>query len=109
VPPLTQAFSVYLAQKGEIMNKHNLIQLGAFAQKQFQMKDDFEIVEYPPEALPKIKIAIQSSFSTFAHGESQPIEFDIVEPQKVGVPVRGEFAWIAYSSRANTLIIVDAA
>lgn len=90
------------------MNKINLIKLGALAQKEFHMQDGFDVVEYPPEALPRIRIAIQSSFSTFTHGQSQPIEFDIVEPQKVGIPVLGEFAWIAYSSRANTLVIVDA-
>lgn len=90
------------------MNKINLIKLGALAQKEFHMQDGFEIVEYPPESLPRIRVAIQSSFSTFAHGESQPIDFDVVEPKKVGIPVRGEFAWIAYSSRANTLVIVGA-
>lgn len=89
------------------MNKHNLIKLGALAQKQFSMKDNFEIMEVPSGSQKRFRIAIPFPAS-YDPRPSIPAEFDEIELIKFGSQDNFEFIWCGYSARANKLVIQDA-
>jgi hypothetical protein len=87
------------------MRKVNLIRLGALAQQKFNMKDGFEIIEFPADAGLYVRVAVPMSLGTVAYGPAAPFEYDDIQLEKVGIPVQGEFMWIGYSARANVLAI----
>ena len=90
------------------MRKINLIYLGALAQRQFNMEDGFEIVEYPPDAGETVRVAIPGSIGTVSRGPAVPWEFDTITFEKIGNPYQGEYMWAGYSARANVLAIKEA-
>ena len=90
------------------MNKNNLITLGAIAQKQFKMKDDFKIMEVASDDYGKVKILIPhhpafSDMSPYA----LPPEFDVVTLIQFATQNNREFIWCGYSEKANTLVIKE--
>ena len=89
------------------MRKINLIHLGALAQKEFNIKNDFTIVEYPSDVGPKIRVAIAESLSTQANLPATPADFDEIEFKMFGNWNSGEFMWAGYSARANILAIKE--
>jgi len=88
------------------MRKVSLIYLGVLAQKRFNMKEGFEIIEFPSDDVHQVRVVVPMSYST-AVGGGGPVEFDIIQLEKVGDRVYGEYAWVGYSSRANILAIQD--
>lgn len=87
------------------MRKVNLIYFGALAQKRFNMKEGFEIIEFPSDSPPTVRVAIPMSLGTVAYGPAVPFEYDDIQLEKVGNPTQGEFMWVGYSARANVLAI----
>ena len=91
------------------MNKKNLISLGAIAQKQFDMKDNFQIMEVASDHFGKVRVAIPSSISNISSPFAVPTAFDEVELAYFGTSNNSEFVWCGYSSKANTLVIREVA
>ncbi len=90
------------------MNKINLVLLGAFAQKKFNMLDGFEVVEIPSDSPHRYRVAIkQPVIESRPHSYAGPLETEIVELEMVGDMETKEFIWCGYSQRANTLIIQE--
>jgi len=87
------------------MRKVNLIYVGVLAQKRFNMKEGFEIIELPSDAPPTVRVAVTMSLGTVAYGPAVPFEYDDIQLEKVGNPAQGEFMWMGYSARANVLAI----
>ena len=91
------------------MNKINLINLGAIAQKQFNMKDNFQIIEVASDHFGKVRVAIPSSISNISSPFATPTEFDEIELTKFGTSYNYEFSLCGYSARANVLVIKEVA
>ncbi len=92
------------------MNKINLINLGAIAQKQFNMKDNFQLMEVASDHFGKVRVAVPPSISNILnHSISVPLEFDDVELTQFGTSNNYEFVWCGYSARANVLVIKEVA
>ncbi len=89
------------------MNKNNLIHLGAIAQKQFGMKDNFQIMEVASDHFGKVRVSIPCSISNISSPFATPADFDEVELTHFGTPNNFEFVWCGYSARANTLIVME--
>lgn len=89
------------------MNKTNLIHLGAIAQKQFNMKGDFQIMEVASDHFGRVRVAIPSPARDISGPYATPTEFDEVELILFGTSYNKEFVWCGYSARANTLVIKD--
>ena len=91
------------------MNKHNLIKLGALAQKTFKMKDDFKIMELPSDSPPRVRIAIPSAvdvvpFFDLVEVVAMPLT-DEIDLQKFGSKDNYEYILCGCSARANVLVI----
>lgn len=93
------------------MNKNNLIKLGALAQKEFEMKDNFSIMEVASDAHRIIRVVIPTDvpFSDTYSPYGIGLEFDEIVLTKFGSPNNFEFIRCGYSDAANTLVIREAA
>lgn len=89
------------------MRKINLISLGAWAQREFDMKPDFTVVEYPSDIGETVQIACPNVIESYLPVFTLPAEFDEVKFELMGNS-SGEFMWVAYSRRANVLAIKEA-
>lgn len=86
-----------------VMNKHNLIQLGALAQKVFGMRDGFRITEIPSDAPSRYLVAIPCPAEwNISHAL---MDYDEVILTKFGSRDNFERIWCGYSARANVLVI----
>jgi len=85
------------------MYNFTLISAGAVAQKEFSMKDGFEVIRYKKHDLPRVRVVVPGKY---AMGSSQPYEFDVIEFKKFGDNTTGEYLWMGYSSKLNILGVV---
>lgn len=96
------------------MKTKNLIALGALCQKQFNMADGFEIIEFKDYDIPH---SVTIRYSLDGDATLLPITTDVspiapgILEEKVELSLFGsnkdnEFAWAGYSTRAKTLCIV---
>lgn len=81
------------------MNKHNLIKLGALAQKTFHMKNNFEIVEVPP--------GWHCSMIATMNNPVFHLDIDKIALTKFGSK-DFKSIWAGYSKKANKLIVAEA-
>lgn len=89
------------------MNKHNLIKLGALAQKKFGMKDDFKIIEVPSDSPNTYRVAIPHPVEW--NTPSVPLDIDSVTLEKFASTDNFESISCGYSARANVLIVKERA
>ena len=89
------------------MNSDNLIKLGAMAQKKFNMKDNFKIMEVPSDTQRSYRVAIMNEFDGYSYGvqDRYNIDYDNVLLEKFGSSDNFEFIRVGYSPRANILLI----
>lgn len=88
------------------MNKNNLIKLGALAQKQFSMKDNFKIVEALPGNRKHFRVVVLYQVDYTLRPDTQ-VEFDDVDVNLIqfGSDDSSESIWYGYSVLANMLVI----
>ncbi len=91
------------------MNKINLIKLGAFAQRKYNLPDDFRIMEVPSDSYNSIHLAIPQNLSVSVDDipEYMPIDEEVVTLEKIGVRDNFEYIWMGYARRAHVLVIKD--
>jgi len=91
------------------MNKANLIRLGSLCQKKFEMKDDFDVVEFPSDSSNRVRVAIRMSLSTAPSPYYPfPSEYDEIDfSEKIGSYSKAEQVWVGYGKKSNTLIIKE--
>ena len=91
------------------MNKHNLIRLGTYAQIKFDMLPDFSIMEISPDTpgnTYQVALPIEK-YGRDGYRMYTSQDYEGVELQKVWFRNNCEYIWMAYSVRANTLLIKE--
>ncbi|MBW2647730.1 MAG: hypothetical protein JRE23_16460 [Deltaproteobacteria bacterium] len=90
------------------MNKHNLIKLGALAQKTFDMDENFKIMEVASDDTNSINVVFSGSFSNMSVDRiSVPTERETIELTKFGIQDNFEFIRAGYFRKENVLIIKE--
>ena len=88
------------------MNTRNLIKLGALAQKKFEMKDNFRIMEVPSDSSNIIQVAVP--YDRTSQPREEALEFiDRVVLEKFASDDNFEFIRAGYSVKANVLVIKE--
>lgn len=88
----------------------NLIRLGAVAQKQFQMKENYRIEIYPPDSQSPVHLVVEAPVDEISRHPSPfgraPL-VDVVELHLFG-STDNFYARAGYSAKANVLCISEA-
>jgi hypothetical protein len=79
------------------MNKNNLIKLGAFCQREFNMEPDFKIMEVASDFTGVVRVAVIHS----RYG------YDKITLSTIGMPDNLEYIRCGYSRMANILAIQE--
>ena len=90
------------------MNTFNLIRLGALAQREFSVREDFEIMEVPDDSPDIVRVAmpVSQSLNILWSQKIVPVApYDTIELQHYVTNNNHEAVWLAYSYRANVLVI----